>query len=249
MRLRFSSRCLASRSSCSLLLARDGLLGSLALLGALLACSCLRWSSWRRRSASWRWRSASCRASSRAPAPGVPSPARAAAARVRRRSRLRAAAVAGGGGGGACTTGGGGGGASTGLGAACCTAADQISASTAMVLSSRFHFRPQLRASTSTACASSASPTDRRRPGWGGGVNSGPWVRATIRQRASCTDRPTRCTPARCSVSMVRTTVSYLTLRSALMTTAVEPAGLPAWAARMACARSAAATGARCRRP
>ena len=41
------------------------------------------------------------------------------------------------------------------------------------------------------------------------------------------TDRPTRCTPARCSTSIVLTTVSYLTLRSAEITTGVL--ALPAW--------------------
>ena len=41
---------------------------------------------------------------------------------------------------------------------------------------------------------------------------------------ASCTDRPTRYTPARCSVSITFTTVSYFTLRSALITTAESPA-------------------------
>ena len=36
------------------------------------------------------------------------------------------------------------------------------------------------------------------------------------------TDSPTRCTPARCSVSITLTTASYLTARSAEITTAIK---------------------------
>jgi hypothetical protein len=53
-----------------------------------------------------------------------------------------------------------------------------------------------------------------------GGVHGG-FVVDSGPHGASCTDRPTRWMPARCRVSMTLTTVSYFTLRSALMTTAV----------------------------
>ena len=124
-------------------------------------------------------------------------------------------ATGAGGGGGASTFfstggGGGGGGASTSFGAASCGVADHSSASAETFSFSRFQWMPQVRASISSTCAMIARTNARTSPGWGGGANSKRSVLAGIAAGylTTWTDSPTRCTPARWSLSITFTTFS-----------------------------------------
>ena len=118
----------------------------------------------------------------------------------------------GGGGGGGATTGGGGGvgsGGGSARGAACWGTAAHSSACTAGWSVLVFQCTPQVRATMSSTCASTASAIARRRAGGVGGASSSRSSWACIPGQPPClTDRPTRWTPAFCSASMAFMTVS-----------------------------------------
>src|SRR6185369_8551897 len=159
-----------------------------------------------------------------------------------RSSAISASRGAGGGGGvGATVFGGSGaGGGASSRGAACWGTLAQSSASAAAFSDSRFQLMPQVSAISSSRWARIARTNARQRPGCGGGANSRrsmttAFMSGRVKADGSgylvdCTASPTRFTPACCNLSMTLTTLSYLTLRSALITTALAPAGRPAWA-------------------
>ena len=128
--------------------------------------------------------------------------------------------------------GGGSGASSTKRGAAKRGMADHSSASATTTGGLRFQEMPQVNAATSKECAANANtmgPPQRR---WSGGsrlsvAGVAAFMFAGRNQLVVCTDKPTRCTPARCRASMTLTTVSYFTVLSAPMTTGTESAPEP----------------------
>ena len=119
--------------------------------------------------------------------------------------------VSTGGGGGASTTGGGGG-AITAGGAAASGTADHSSAEATAASGELFQCRPHTSAPISDACAMIEMVTPVLHSSVCGGRSSGRGARMLLMrsngQPTCLTARPTRWTPARCSVSITLTTLS-----------------------------------------